>query len=666
MEGHVLGIDLGTTNTVVAVADDRRVRVLSADGSDRLIPSVVSFQPGGPILVGEPARQRRLEDVDGTVYSVKRLIGRPYDSPEVRRTLQRFAFKLVERQGGGVGVEVHGEIYTLTEISAFVLREVRRVAEGVLGRTCDRAVITVPANFNELQRSATKAAGKVAGLEVLRILNEPTAAALAYGYGQDRRERVVIYDFGGGTFDVTVLELEGDVFEVVATAGDTFLGGDDIDLALAESLADTFLERHRVDPREDFLAFERLRSAAEWAKIQLSKEEVVDVRIEEVLRDGKRPLALAHRLTRGELEALTEPLVQRSLAVCDQAMGDAGAAPTLVDNVILVGGSTRMPMMRRMVADHFGREPHTRIDPDLVVAQGAAIHAHAIGGGAALEDRPASAPPRRSPAPSRPDVGTPATDGGGLDEADLETLDVDELLALDGPEVGASSPPEPDALPELEPETLPELEPEPEAPPELEPEALPGLEPHALPGIGASRPPRADDTQIDLMLADAMGMPSSRPPRGDATEVDLKLPHARKAPLLLDVTPQSLGVETAGGYCSSIIPRNAPIPAEQTRTFTTARDDQDTVVVRVCQGESRTFGDNQLLGEVELSGLRRAARGDVRVDVSFRLDANGSLQVEATDSDTGQVQTIRVQLLGGANEGDIAAMRARQEAMVGT
>jgi molecular chaperone DnaK (HSP70) len=643
MEGHVLGIDLGTTNTVVAVADDRRVRVLSSDGSRRLIPSIVSFPPDGPVLVGEAARARRLEDVDNTVYSVKRLIGRPYDSPEVRRTRQRFAFKLIERQGGGVGVDVRGEVYTLTEISAFVLREVRRVAEGVLEHTCDRAVVTVPANFNELQRSATKAAGQVAGIDVLRIINEPTAAALAYGYGQDRRERVVVYDFGGGTFDVTVLELEGDVYEVVSTAGDTFLGGDDIDLALAESLADAFLERHRVDPREDFLAFEKLRDAAERAKVALSQEEVVDVRVEEVLRDGKRPLSLAHRLTRGELEALAEPLIQRSLEVCDRAMDDAGAAPTLVDNVILVGGSTRMPLMRRLVTEHFGREPHTRIDPDLVVAQGAAIHAHAVGGGRALVSVPPGAPvPDAAAAPDE--------DGEVLDPEALETMDLDELLS--------SGDDEADVLPILEPDVL-------EADEHEHEHAHAHAHAHEQ-GGGSSRKQREDDTQIDLMLQDAMSLPSARPPRGDATQVDLKLPHAAPAPLLLDVTPHSLGIETVGGFCSQLIPRNAPIPAEQTRIFATAQDDQQEVALRVCQGESRTFEENQLLGEVALTGLRRAARGAVRVDVSFKLDASGSLQVEATDSDTGQVQRIHVQLLGGADEDEIASMRARQEGMVGT
>ncbi|MFW5925043.1 MAG: Hsp70 family protein [Myxococcota bacterium] len=649
------------------MADGARVRVLSADGSDRLIPSVVSFTPEGAILVGEQARQRRLEDVDHTVYSVKRLIGRPFDSPEVRRTRQRFAFELIERQGGGVGVQVRGEVYTLTEISAFVLREVRRVAEQVLGEPCERAVVTVPANFNELQRSATKAAGKVAGLEILRIINEPTAAALAYGYGQDRKERVVVYDFGGGTFDVTILELDGDVFEVVSTAGDTFLGGDDIDLALAEVLADAFMDRYQIDPREDFLAFERLRTAAEDAKVRLSADEVVDVRIAEVMRDGKRPLGLAYRLTRGELEAVAEPLVRRSLEVCDQALADADTAATLLDNVILVGGSTRMPLIRSMVQAHFGHEAHVRIDPDLVVAQGAAIHAHALGGGPTLESAP---PPAQRPASDTAAASPPSGDGSVV-----ESLDLDEVLILDEPDDDAkdsvvidpgyaavAESMAPGQLEQRDDGLDIDLQPPDDLPAELD-DAPPAEPAEGERWMSGPAPKRRDDTEIDLMLQDAMA-PSSRPPREDATEVDLKLPTMQAAPLLLDVTPQSLGLETAGGFCSHLIARNAPIPAEQTRTFSTARDDQDTVVVRVCQGESRSFDENQVLGEVELSGLRRAPRGAVRVDISFRLDADGSLEVEATDSDTGQVQAIRIQLLGGESEADVAAMRDRQEAMV--
>jgi len=262
MGSPVLGIDLGTTNSVVCVSENGNLRVLPDEDGNPLIPSVVSFHPAGDILVGHSARERRLLDARNTVYSVKRLIGRPYLSPEVRRAQERFPFELVSGPTEGVLVEARGETYTLPEISAFVLREVRRIAEEQVGASCTRAVITVPANFNELQRSATKAAGRVAGLDVLRILNEPTAAALAYGYGKGSRERIAIFDLGGGTFDVTILELSGDVFEVLSTAGDTFLGGDDIDVLVADKMADAFLEHHRFDPRTDPQAYERLRAAA--------------------------------------------------------------------------------------------------------------------------------------------------------------------------------------------------------------------------------------------------------------------------------------------------------------------------------------------------------------------------------------------------------------------
>ncbi|MBX7196843.1 MAG: Hsp70 family protein, partial [Sandaracinaceae bacterium] len=381
----VLGIDLGTTNSVVAVADGSRVQVLVDAEGNRLIPSVVSFHPQGDVLVGYAARERRLLDARNTVYSVKRLIGRPYDSPEVTRARQRFAFDLVEGPNKSVLVRARNETYTLPEISAFVLREVRRVAEQALGTECGRAVITVPANFNELQRAATKAAGKVAGLEVMRILNEPTAAALAYGYGRGAkrpaggRERIAVYDFGGGTFDVTILELSGDVFEVMATAGDTFLGGDDIDVLVAEQMAGAFLDHHRFDPRNDPQAYERLRAAAEWSKCQLTTEPEVHLRVEELAYgDAGQSLDLTFGLSRTALEKLARPLVERSFAVCDEAMRIAGIATTQLDTVILVGGTTRMPLVRQMVKEFFGHEPQASIDPDLVVSQGAALQGYSL------------------------------------------------------------------------------------------------------------------------------------------------------------------------------------------------------------------------------------------------------------------------------------------------
>ncbi len=388
----VLGIDLGTTNSVVAVADGTRVQVLVDGEGNRLIPSVVSFHPQGDVLVGYEARERRLLDAENTIYSVKRLIGRAFSSPEVQRARERFAFPILEGPNQGVVVGARNETYSLPEISAFVLREVRRVAELSLGTECSRAVITVPANFNELQRAATKAAGKVAGLEVMRIVNEPTAAALAYGYGAGvrNRERIAVFDLGGGTFDITILELAGDVFEVMSTAGDTFLGGDDIDVAVADQMADVFLSHHRFDPRKDAQAYERLRAAAEWSKCQLTTEPEVHLRVEELAYgDGGASLDLTFGFSRSALEKLARPLLQKSFAVCDEALRIAGIAATQLDNVILVGGSTRMPLVRQMVKEYFGREPLATIDPDLVVAQGAALQGYALRG-----DRGSIAPAR--------------------------------------------------------------------------------------------------------------------------------------------------------------------------------------------------------------------------------------------------------------------------------
>jgi molecular chaperone DnaK len=370
--GPVIGIDLGTTNSVVAIADQPGGRVLASSDGAKLIPSVVAFHPSGDVLVGGPAKERRLLDAQNTVYSVKRLIGRPFNSYEVRQAQKRFAFELSEGPSGGVLVTARGETYTLSEISAFVLRHVRKVAEEALGTECSQAVVTVPANFNELQRSATKAAGRVAGLEVLRILNEPTAAALAYGYNKTSTERIAVYDLGGGTFDITILQLAGDVFEVLATAGDTFLGGDDVDTAIADQMASQFLEQTRYDAHEDRQAYERLRAAAEWAKVQLSDRPDIKLCVEELAYgEGGVALNLDYALTRQQLEHMCQPLVARSFDVCEDAMKAAGLRPTQLDNVILVGGSTRIPLLQRMVAEYFGRKPLINIDPDLVVAQGA-------------------------------------------------------------------------------------------------------------------------------------------------------------------------------------------------------------------------------------------------------------------------------------------------------
>jgi molecular chaperone DnaK len=649
MGSPVLGIDLGTTNSVAAVALDGRVRVLADAEGNKLFPSVVSFHPNGDVLAGYPARERRLVDAANTIYSVKRLIGRPFASPEVERAVARLPFGFRAGPTGGPLVVARGETYTLPEISAFVLRGVRALAEDALKQPCRRAVITVPANFNELQRSATKAAGRVAGLDVLRILNEPTAAALAYGCGSAQtRERVAVYDLGGGTFDITILELAGDVFEVLSTAGDTFLGGDDIDVIVADEMAQAFLAQTRYDARRDPQAYERLRAAAEWAKCQLSSSEEVELTVEELAYgDGGRALDLRYAISRGRLEALVHDLVARTFVVCEEALRLAGMRPSQLDQVILVGGSTRMPLVRKLVEQFFARPPLANLDPDLVVAQGAAIQGAALAG---------------QPEEEAPSTGATAIGRLALKKQTLPgmagPLNIREENVPAGPAFQPKRPVAPgrveargtareqgmDSRAELASEQPPAL-------------SLPSL-PSAEGGRGAELELEEGDAQLPEL--DLPQPPAAAP----APAVDeLRLP-AGAAPLLLDVTPQTLRIETVQGYTEVIIERNAAIPVEQSRLFSTSQDFQESVRVRVCQGESRKLDENQELGVVELTGLRPLPRGQSQIEVTFLMDADGTLQVRAKDQQTGRLETIRINLVGGVDEREVERMRGRQRELV--
>jgi len=808
----VIGIDLGTTNTVVSVVRDGQASALLDETQQVLIPSVVSFHPNGSVLVGRAAKERRIVDASNTIYSIKRLIGRSWDSEEVRRARSRFPFEMREGPGLASLVVARGETYTLPEISAFVLRRAKSVAEAALGTSIDRAVITVPANFNDLQRAATKVAGRVAGLEVIRILNEPTAAALAYGYGRATSERVAVYDFGGGTFDVTLLDLSNNVFEVLATAGNTFLGGDDLDLAIAERMSESLVAQHRVDARADLQIFERLRAAAEIVKHRLSTESEVRVTVSEIAHGlGGRSLDFEFSMTRQELERLASPIVDRTFDVCREALSIARLSANDFDQILLVGGSTRIPLVRSRVEEFFKRPLLASINPDEVVAIGAAIQAAAL---SSAEKRRGTVPPAPSPAsrptkpkfsdaqlpeparkqpsaltpaapplrsrfesspaiPStqpffgRPHVSTtpgvqpgsrpagpshestlgalgkapanqpPQTLGGlgprqgvktgpglgpeatralsgptllsaagesqsardalahalGLVPATNEdsvafSLGDGDFLELDSAPLHPSSRavgpygPAPTAfddeaslpLPELPEEEITRVAPPPEpSVPRAASSPTPGgpfgtarmqavpaapfapFAPFAPPSTPIAAPPAAPPPTAPYIAP---------PPANYAAFETLppSRPSSRPAPLLIDVTPLSLAVETVNGFCDAVIERNTQVPCERTRVFVTAVDQQTLVRVRISQGESSRFGENTLLGEVELSGLSPAPRGETQIAVSFSLDSNGMLSVSAKDVATGRATGTQVRLIALPESGEIARMVQRHAA----
>lgn len=730
-----IGIDLGTTNTVVAAVVDGVAVTLEDEQGRRLLPSVVSFHPSSTVLVGQPARERRLIDPENTIFSVKPLLGRAWDSDEVQSAKPRFPFKLAMGAKNSTMALARDVAYALPEISAFVLRRAKAIAEAALGQPVERAVITVPANFNDLQRASTKIAGKLAGLEVMRILNEPTAAALAYGQSIAKREKIAVYDLGGGTFDVTLLELTSSVFEVLATAGDTALGGDDIDHLLADKIAIDVLKRFNIDPRTNPASLTRLAFMAEEIKKELSsspqsRREIIGLGSTE----GGHPISMPFVMTREELEVLARPLVERTMAIAAQSIEIVGLFPRDFDRIILVGGSTRIPVVGRMVEQLFGRPPHLKVNPDEVVALGAAIQAHALNRSNAAHRRGSSHhPPNADPAsvPKAPALPT------NMGVSPLPAERVPDFLSFNkGPAVisfsgmpGAPSASrgvsEGSASPPIE-----EVPPPPRAPKPASP-SMPnrGHTDHVAQVTGARSSTRpiegvparnpTDDGPTGPKPARRSGAPSvpvlavpdgaapamtaahgivavpeldvplaSRPPeRQQPGELEERVTSgelfrdldrgARPAPerfqqgsavttsastpLLIDVTPLSLGVETVGGYTDVLIPANSPVPCEKTRTFRTASDGQTVVWIRVGQGESRHFAANTRLGDLELSGLRPAGRGEVKIAVTFELDVDGILNVRARDHDTGRETTATMRLVGANTDAeDIGAMAARQ------
>ncbi|WP_428632384.1 molecular chaperone DnaK [Sphingopyxis sp.] len=376
----VIGIDLGTTNSCVAVMEGGKPKVIENVEGTRTTPSIVAFAKDGERLIGQPAKRQAVTNPENTVFAVKRLIGRRFDDPITKKDTELVPYTIVKGTNGDAWVKAGGEDYSPSQISAFILQKMKETAEAYLGETVTQAVITVPAYFNDAQRQATKDAGRIAGLEVLRIINEPTAAALAYGLDKTENKTIAVYDLGGGTFDISILEVGDGVFEVKSTNGDTFLGGEDFDSKIVQYLADGFKKDEGIDLRGDKLALQRLKEAAEKAKIELSTAATTEVNLPFITADANGPKHLVKTITRSDLEKLVEELVKRTLEPCKKAIKDAGISASEIDEVVLVGGMTRMPRVREVVKDFFGKEPHTGVNPDEVVAIGAAIQAGVLQG----------------------------------------------------------------------------------------------------------------------------------------------------------------------------------------------------------------------------------------------------------------------------------------------
>jgi molecular chaperone DnaK len=776
----IVGIDLGTSNTVVAVCDDTgNARILADDKGTRIHPSVVSFHPSGSVVVGAEAKQRKIIDPRNTVYSVKRLIGRGYRSREVATMAGRVPYTLKEGVNQQPVVATRAGEFAIPEVSAIVLDHVRGVARRALSDEVTRAVITVPANFNEAQRSATATAGAIAGLTVVRVLNEPTAAALAYGHARGLSRILAVYDFGGGTFDVTILKLEDQVYEVLGTAGDSFLGGDDLDERLVDHMAASFLAQHRIDLRANEVAIMRLRAVAEQTKIELSRRTRAIVKVDEIAYGaGGAPLDLQIEISRDELVAGIGDIVDKTFTVCDEALKVAGLAKSGVEDVVLVGGTTKIPHVRERVAQYFGKAPRIDVNPEEAVAAGAALQAaalekilsekrttakHAVVPPAPpLGQRPPTdlgPPGPRTTAPryasqadtnveeTRPQAAArttaPMGSEGRLPRATTqrpvtrgESIDVFEpptappagptesgraigritrpggmpslaATAAAAPPVGASPPPTPPA-----PRTLFGVAPGPAVPPTAHPAVPPTAHPAVPPTAHPAVPPTAFEPAIathgsigfddettaarpdapvrapSAPLPPAVSGPhaatyyESEPvpfslsgPASAPAVVTTSLPtsgpaaatlfgaNAPPLPVVLDVTPRGLGIGTVAGFCEELIRRNARVPTEIKRLFTTSHDKQQSVRIVVCQGESRRLDNNVVVGDLVLDNLEPRPRGETTIEVTFALDASGILNVRARDALSGREQRASLAILGAQSQEEVAASAERLRAL---
>lgn len=505
---NVIGIDLGTTNSCVCVMEGGRAVVIPNAEGARTTPSMVAFTQSNERLVGQIAKRQAVTNSSRTVFAVKRLIGRRFEDEVVSKSKEVLPYKVVGATNGDAWVEVGGKAMSPSEISSMILSRMKEIAEDYLGQKVTEAVITVPAYFNDAQRQATKDAGKIAGLNVLRILNEPTAAALAYGQTTDQSERIAVFDLGGGTFDISILELNSGVYEVKSTNGDTFLGGEDFDQRIMSFLIEKFQQAEGIDLRKDPLALQRIKEAAEKAKHELSSSSTTLVELPFITASQGTPKHLKMNLDRQTIEDLCEDLLERLVAPCERALSDAGVTAQQLSKVLLVGGMTRMPAVRERVKKIFGSEGDASLNPDEVVAIGASVQAGILTG---------------------------------------EVSDV----------------------------------------------------------------------------------------------------------VLLDVTPLSLGVETAGGVFTKIIERNTTIPTKKSKTFTTAQDNQTFVSVHVLQGEREMASFNKSLAKFELTDIPPAPRGVPQIEVEFSIDSNGIVHVRAQDLGTGKEQQVKVKSSSGLNEDQI-------------